>query len=74
MRLTNLSLWALFASVISARFIEQHELDQVAINANNEAEELFLIERAPGQTQWVTEEQKWELKRVRFSVERFELR
>lgn len=26
--------------------------------------EKFLIELAPGETRWVTEEEKWELKRV----------
>ena len=27
-------------------------------------EELYLVETEPGETQWITEEQKWELKRV----------
>jgi len=31
------------------------------------AEEQFLIETDPGQTQWVTEDEKWELKRVRYT-------
>lgn len=28
------------------------------------AEDLFLIELSPGSTRWVTDAQKWELKRV----------
>ncbi|KAL3427297.1 peptidase family M28 [Phlyctema vagabunda] len=62
MKLTNLSLWALSASLISARFVEKHEVDQVVINRIQE-EEQYLIELAPGKTQWVTEEEKWELRR-----------
>lgn len=64
MKISNLSLFALSASVISARFIEPHETDQVVINAQAADNELYLIELAPGKTQWVTEEEKWELRRV----------
>jgi len=64
MKLTGISLLALSASVIHARFIERHETDQVILNgAANEAE-LYLIELAPGETMMVTEEEKWELRRV----------
>jgi leucyl aminopeptidase len=30
----------------------------------NPDEPTYLIETAPGKTQWVTEEQKWEIRRV----------
>lgn len=63
MKLTNLSLLAL-ATAASARFIEQHEKDQVILNANAASDERFLVELAPGETIWVTEEEKWELRRV----------
>lgn len=64
MKLTNISLLALSASVISARFIEKHETDQVILSGANDDNQLYLIEFAPGRTAKVTEEQKWELKRV----------
>lgn len=64
MKLTTLSALALSAAAVNARFIESHEQDQVVINAENADNELYLIEVAPGKTQWVTEEQKWELRRV----------
>jgi leucyl aminopeptidase len=64
MKISNLSVLALSASVISARFVELHEKDQVVINANEADAERYLIELAPGETQWVTEEEKWELRRV----------
>ena len=62
MKLGSLSVLALSAVLISARFVEHHEKDQVVINAIEE--EQYLIELAPGQTRWVTEEDKWELRRV----------
>jgi len=62
MKITNLSLLALAASA-NARFVEQHEKDQVVLNADIPDQEQFLVELAPGKTQWVTEEEKWELRR-----------
>jgi leucyl aminopeptidase len=70
MKITNLSLLALSASLINARFIETHEKNQIVFNANEADDERFLIEFAPGKTQWVTEEEKWELRRVRRDVHR----
>lgn len=64
MKLTNLSLLALSASLASARFVEQHEKDQVILNSIAANDELYLIETAPGKRQMVTEEEKWELRRV----------
>jgi leucyl aminopeptidase len=62
MNLTTVSLLALSAASINARFVEKHETDQVVLNAIEE--EQFLVELSPGKTQWVTEEEKWELRRV----------
>jgi bacterial leucyl aminopeptidase len=64
MKLTNLSLLALSASLINARFIELHETDQAVLDASPTDPERFLVELAPGETQWITEEEKWELRRV----------
>lgn len=64
MKLSTFSALALSAAVVSARFVEQHEKDQVVINASDTPEEQYLIELAPGETRWVTEEEKWELRRV----------
>lgn len=67
MKLSNLSLFTLCsASAISARFVEQHETNQVVLNSHEV--EQFLIELAPGDTKWVTEEDKWELRRVSFHL------
>lgn len=63
MKFSTISLLALSATAINARFIEAHEQDQIAIN--NVEPEKYLIELAPGETRWVTEDEKWELRRVR---------
>jgi len=65
MKVAALSLLALSSVVVNARFLEQNERDQVVLNADapDVAPEHFLVELAPGQTQWVTEEEKWELRR-----------
>ena len=62
MKLSTVSLLALSAAAVNARFVEQHETNQVVL-ADVE-EQLYLIELAPGKTQWVTEEEKWELRRA----------
>ncbi|EPE28250.1 Zn-dependent exopeptidase [Glarea lozoyensis ATCC 20868] len=63
MKISALSALALSATLVSARFVEKHETDQVVINAANVPDELYLIELTPGETRWVTEEEKWELRR-----------
>ncbi|RDW80569.1 peptide hydrolase-3 [Coleophoma crateriformis] len=63
MKLTTVSLLALSAAAVSARFIEEHERVHDQITINDIDQERFLIELAPGKTQWVTEEEKWELRR-----------
>jgi len=72
MKLTTLSTLALSAAIVNARFVEKHETDQVVLNGIDVAEpEQYLIELAPGKTQWVTEEEKWELRRVSFEPSLF---
>ncbi|KAH7319885.1 hypothetical protein B0I35DRAFT_430069 [Stachybotrys elegans] len=61
MKFSQASLLAACVPVASARFIELHETDSA--NVNLEPAETFLVEFAPGKTQWVTEDEKWELRR-----------
>jgi bacterial leucyl aminopeptidase len=56
---TAVAFTALLASVASARFFEPGERDLTV-----GAAEKYLIELAPGDTRWVTEDEKWELRRV----------
>jgi leucyl aminopeptidase len=63
MKLSTVSFLVLSTAAVNARFVEQHETNQVILNPAA-AEEQYLIELAPGKTQWVTEEEKWELRRV----------
>lgn len=64
MKLATASVLALLAPAASARFFEQHEVDAVQLNPEVEAAEKYHIELSPGNTRWVTEEEKWELRRV----------
>jgi leucyl aminopeptidase len=63
MKFSTVSLFALSAAAVNARFVEKHETNQVVLDASVE-DQRYLIELAPGRTQWVTEEEKWELRRV----------
>lgn len=68
MKLSHTSLLAACVPAISARFIETHE--RAVADANTHVElypntDKFLVETSPGETKWVTEEDKWEMKRVR---------
>ncbi|KAG6162704.1 Leucine aminopeptidase 1 [Claviceps purpurea] len=53
------ALLAAGAPLASARFFQQIEPDNIVLDPY----EKFLIETAPGETQWVTEDEKWELRR-----------
>ncbi|KAI0890298.1 Zn-dependent exopeptidase [Annulohypoxylon maeteangense] len=58
----------LLPAAASARFIEANEVNRIlpytdALLEKVEAPERFLIELSPGETAWVTEEEKWELRR-----------
>lgn len=68
MKLATASLLAISAAAVNARFIEKHETDQVVLNALTTDAEKYLLELAPGKTQWATEEEKWELRRVSLRV------
>jgi leucyl aminopeptidase len=60
MKFSQASILAACLPAVSARFIETAEADNVIL----QPDELFLVETAPGKTQWVTEEEKWEMRRV----------
>ncbi|EFY98166.1 peptidase M28 family protein [Metarhizium robertsii] len=60
MKLSQVSALAACVPAATARFVELMEADHVVLRPD---EPTFLIETAPGKTQWVTEEQKWELRR-----------
>jgi bacterial leucyl aminopeptidase len=62
MKIATASLIAVLAPAISGRFVETNEVD--AVQLHPEDAELYHIELSPGETKWVTEEQKWELRRV----------
>ncbi|KAI1394033.1 Zn-dependent exopeptidase [Hypoxylon trugodes] len=58
----------LLPAAASARFIEANEANRIlpytgALVEEVEAPEKFLIELSPGETAWVTEEEKWQLLR-----------
>ncbi|KAM0202802.1 hypothetical protein ACHAPA_000769 [Fusarium lateritium] len=59
MKFSQASILAACLPAVSARFIETAEVNNVVL----QPEELFLVETAPGKTQWVTEEDKWEMRR-----------
>lgn len=66
MKFSRASLLAACLPAITARYIETSEGD---LNSNVVLEpstDKYLIETAPGKTQWVTEEDKWDLRRVSF--------
>lgn len=65
MKFASASLLALSAAAsVNGRFIEKHESNQVILNTEAVDNQKYLVETAPGKTQWVTEEGKWELRRV----------
>lgn len=55
-------LAACVPAAVSGRFIETFESDSNVVLEPGSA--TFLIETTPGKTKWVTEEEKWELRRV----------
>ncbi|KAI3400588.1 hypothetical protein diail_2791 [Diaporthe ilicicola] len=66
MRLSKSSIVALLAASVAARFIERTEGNNVQLypqGVYEESSEKFLVELAPGDTRWITEEEKWELRR-----------
>lgn len=66
MKFTKASALALMLQAASARFVLEEENDNVVLFPNEVEQQKYLIELAPGKTQWVTEDEKWELRRVCF--------
>jgi leucyl aminopeptidase len=69
MKIAQASLLALLLPAVCARFVEDSEVDRVSIPTDwakqvDETTPTYHIELAPGETRWVTEEEKWELRRV----------
>ncbi|EHY59998.1 Leucine aminopeptidase 1 [Exophiala dermatitidis] len=56
-----LAVWA--AAVVSGLSIDNRHQQQVALENPSPAPDQYLIELSPGEVRWVTEEEKWELKR-----------
>jgi hypothetical protein len=61
----------LLPAAASARFIEANEVNRVIPYPNGlldesteQPAEQFLVETSPGELRWITEDQKWELRRV----------
>ncbi|ROT40542.1 leucyl aminopeptidase [Sodiomyces alkalinus F11] len=63
MKISKATALSLLLQAASARFTIENEADNVVLNPNEVDQQTFLIELAPGDTRWVTEEEKWELKR-----------
>lgn len=73
MKFSQASLLALLLPAASARFIEDNESNRVGLYTEwakevDEAATKYHIELAPGDTRWVTEDEKWELRRVSGSI------
>lgn len=66
MKFAQASLLAACLPAISARYIDNTLTDNVILHPQAEEPE-FLIELSPGETRWVTEEEKWDLRRVRLN-------
>ncbi|KAK4240540.1 hypothetical protein C8A03DRAFT_31357 [Achaetomium macrosporum] len=73
MKVSNASLLALLLPAASARFVEPGEPDRAILYPHgipqpSEESQKYHIELAPGETRWVTEDEKWELRRngIRF--------
>lgn len=69
MKISNASLLALLLPAASARFVEKAEQNHVmlfpdGIPEEPKSTEKYHIELSPGNTKWVTEDEKWELRRV----------
>ncbi|POR38350.1 Peptide hydrolase [Tolypocladium paradoxum] len=63
MKFSKASLLAACLPAITARYIETSEGGPNSNIVLEPSTETFLIETAPGRTQWVTEEDKWDLRR-----------
>ena len=76
MKFTSASLLSVLIPAVSARFVEPGELERVNLytdwatkdETSQEDVEKYHIELSPGDTRWVTEDEKWALRRVSISV------
>ena len=66
MKFSAAAVLATALPAVTARFTEAHEGNNgnVIMYPDGAEAETYLIELAPGETRWVTEEEKWELRRV----------
>lgn len=75
MKFSQASVLALLLPAASARFVEESESDRVILFPEGmpvvaKDTTKYHIELSPGDTRWVTEDQKWELRRVRVADSR----
>ncbi|KAK3935441.1 hypothetical protein QBC46DRAFT_397551 [Diplogelasinospora grovesii] len=65
MRLSNTFILPLLLPAVGARFVEVSEADRVSLFPGGKPEDVekYHIELSPGETRWVTEDEKWELRR-----------
>lgn len=53
------------AAAAAAAVVAPHPAsDQVVLDQSSQADDRYLIELSPGETRWVTEDDKWVLRRV----------
>ena len=64
MKFSAIAVLATALPAACARFTEQSEVNNVILYPDGAEAESYLIELAPGETRKVTEEEKWELRRV----------
>ena len=57
----------LLALVASSTALSVRNDEQTVLSVQSD-EDLYLIESAPGNQRWVSEDQKWELRRVRMTI------
>ena len=70
MKFSTAALLATALPAVSARFSEPDEVNHVMLYPEAADTETYLIELSPGETRRVTEEEKWELRRVSVSCTR----
>lgn len=72
MKVTNASLLALLLPAVSARFVEKGEPDHAVLYPEGIPKstdtQKYHIQLGPDETRWVTDDEKWELRRVGLPV------
>lgn len=64
MKFSAAALLATALPAVTARFADKNEPNNVVLHPNEVEAETYLVELSPGETRWVTEEDKWDLRRV----------